>query len=481
MGKKLVTVLSLAVYVVVLLNSYLNWQLFGMNPLMLSMLGIFFSSLALWLFVAIDWPSLLCLLGMALIPEVGFAAVLPASFGNVTFVFLLFTFVFMFALERTNFIKRVTAWALHSEWAQASPWKLVVAFYCVMLLISSVISPTILFMVAYPIFEELSHQFGFEKGNRNASILLVGLFTTIAIGTAMTPINHVFSISAIGLYQTAFEQTISYVDYMKMMIPTGLAIFALLLVSIKWIWKLDLSEVTLSRLKSLESLPAATKQERWIVGTFVLVVAMWLLPEVFTSVLPEIAGYFKTAGIVFPPLLGVIILALIKVEKTPLLDISKAMKEGVHWPSLLLVASTLALGSLVSREDVGLVTLMNDALSPLLANLSPFLIVLIFIVWAGLQTNLSSNLVTVSVVSAVAIAVAQSGSSFAANSAIIACFIGFMASIALMTPPAMPYVAISVGSNWVSGRDAFFYGLWMLVVSVVFCMVIGYPIGLAIF
>ena len=40
----------------------------------------------------------------------------------------------------------------------------------------------------------------------------------------------------------------------------------------------------------------------------------------------------------------------------------------------------------------------------------------------------------------------------------ITCSIGFMASLAFMTPPGMPYVAISVGSGWTNAKDAFVYG-----------------------
>ena len=52
-----------------------------------------------------------------------------------------------------------------------------------------------------------------------------------------------------------------------------------------------------------------------------------------------------------------------------------------------------------------------------------------------------------------------------------------MASLAYMTPPAMPYVAISVGSGWTSSKDAFLYRGWLLVLSIVSAVAIGYPLG----
>lgn len=473
--------ICLAVYIGGLCNQYLAWNIGGYNPMMVSILGIFFSTLVLWLFVGVDWPSLLCLLGMALMPGIGFGTILPLSFGNSTFAFLLFTFILTYALEGTPIIKRITASALKSQWAQVSPWRLMLAFLCVVLLIGMVISPTILFMIVYPIFEELSEQLGWKRGNRNASILLFALYTTIAIGTAMTPINHVFAITAIGLYQEAFNQTISYWDYMRLSIPIGLAIFLGLLGFVGLIWKIDLGTVKDIKLKSLEDLPLIDKREKILLCVFLGVIGMWLFPEILGGLLPGLAGFFKANGIVFPPLLAVVFLSIIQVEDKPLINLSDAMKNGVHWPSLLLVSATLALGSILVKDEVGLVPALNSMMTPILSQLPAWSIVFIFAIWAGLQTNLSSNLVTVSVVSALAIALAQTSTTFEGISALIACFIGFMASMALMTPPAMPYVAISVGSGWMTSRQALGYGFCILILSIAACMLIGYPIGINIF
>lgn len=55
--------------------------------------------------------------------------------------------------------------------------------------------------------------------------------------------------------------------------------------------------------------------------------------------------------------------------------------------------------------------------------------------------------------------------------------IGFMASLAFMTPPSMPYVAISVGSGWTNAKDAFLYGGVLFLLSAISAVAIGYPLG----
>lgn len=54
-----------------------------------AVLGIFAGTLVLWFTTAIDWPSLLLLLGLAMIPELGMNKVLAASLGSGTVAFLI--------------------------------------------------------------------------------------------------------------------------------------------------------------------------------------------------------------------------------------------------------------------------------------------------------------------------------------------------------------------------------------------------------
>lgn len=471
--------ISLAVIILSFLNSGLGWQLLGISEAAFAILMIFVSCLLLWLFVAIDWPSILCLilLGLGQLPNISYGQIFSLSFGNATFVFLLFTFIVTYGLEQTPALRRFVSFVLQSGFAKRSPWNFVVAFLTAVLVISCFISPTILFMIAFPIYEEIMQVFGFEKGSKSASVLIVALFSSIAIGTAMTPINHVFAITAMGLYQTATGVVISNLQYMSVAVPAGLAIFAGLVFSLKRIWKLDLQDVQLQQISSLKELPAVTKQERWTVMIFVLVVLLWILPECLTVFWPIGAAFLKTAGLAFPPMIGTLLLALIRVDGKPLLNIQTALSKGVYWPSLLLVGATLSLGTLLTKPEIGVLPLLESGLTPLFSQWSSFLIVFVFVFWAGVQTNFSSNLVTVSVVTTVLTTIAAS-SSLGINVAAVACLIGFMASLAYMTPPSMPYVAISVGSGWTSARDAFLYGTWLLVLSILAAMLIGYPLGM---
>ena len=118
----------------------------GMTRAAMQVIGIFAGTLLLWLTVSIDWPSLLCMAALALVPELGMNSVLAAGFGNSTFAFLLFTFLCTYALSRTPFVRRCAVWFVSSRAARRGPWALAVLFFCSVLLLGAVISPTVLFV-----------------------------------------------------------------------------------------------------------------------------------------------------------------------------------------------------------------------------------------------------------------------------------------------------------------------------------------------
>lgn len=467
LSQKLISFFSFFLIALSILNSVNNWSLLGMTTSSFTVLMIFASSIILWLFVAVDWPSLLCLLLLGLLPEIGFKSVFQQSFGSSTFVFLTLTFTLSYCLQETPALKRLTARVLNSRWAGESAWRFVIAYLTVLLFMACFMSPTILFMIIFPIYEAICEQFAWQKGDKSAGILLFASYTVIAIGTAMTPINHVFAITAMGIYEEAYGEAISYGQYMSLAIPIGLILFLIILLSIRYIWRLDLSDLTAGNVDILDNLPAASKRETWIVGVFIMVIALWLLPELLAPVFPSLAAFFKSAGNTFPPLIGLIFLALLSIEGEELVKLPEALKNGVYWPSLLLVGSALALGGALTNPEIGLISWLKENLSASLAGLAPWLLILVFIAWAGIQTNLSSNLVTVTVVSHMAITILQSQNEVSINTAALISLVGFMASLAMMTPPAMPYVGISIGSKWLSSRQAFSYGLWILLWAIV--------------
>ena len=449
----------------------------GLSSDAFGVIFIFIGVLLLWLTIGIDWPSLLCLFALGFIDKFGFNKVLSSSFGNSTFAFLLFTFVCTYALSKTSLIKRMALTFVNFKIAQKNSYLFIFFFLLATLILGLFISPSVLFVILLPILNEIISLLNIEKDDKISKVLMLGLGFTVSISSGMTPIAHVFPILAIN----AANIEVSTFEYIAIAFPAGLVLFLLTyLVLILCIRpkKDGLNFENVANLK--KSLQKLDKKDIITLVIFISVLVLWIVPSIFEFIYYPIYEFFNKYGTIMPPLLGTILLCVIRVEEKPLLEVGEAFKNGVPWASLIMCAATLSLGEAIKSEDIGLITYLQTNLGNSLVSLSPIILLIIFALWAAIQTNLSSNMVTATLVGTVASTVIASTFSTLNLEATI-CIIGMLSSFAFATPPSMPHIAIISSSETLSTKEVFIYGIIIMLLSVLVALLISYPIGLLIF
>ena len=439
-------------------------------------LFIFLGVLILWLTIGIDWPSLLCIFALGFIPSLGFKNVLSSGFGNATFVFLLFTFVCTYALSQTSLIRRVAIGFVNSKLAKKNGYFFMFLFLLAVLLLGMFIAPTVLFVVMLPILNEILEVSKIEKDDKIAKVMMLGLGFTVSISSGMTPIAHVFPILAMN----AAHIEVSPIAYMGFAIPVGLILFlAMYGIFILGI-RPDVSKLKNVDVSSLkDELPKISKKDIYVLSIFAIVILLWIIPSLFKGVSKEFYDAINKYGTAMPPILGTIALCIIRVDDKPIVKIDEAFKKGVPWGSLIMCVATLALGAALTNDSIGIKQFLQNNLGPSLATLPSIALLIIFASWAALQTNLSSNMVTATLVATVASSILGSIVTDI-NVASIICIIGMLASFAFATPPSMPHIAIISGSESCNTKDVLIYGSIMMVLSVVVALLVGYPLGMLI-
>lgn len=452
----------------------------GLSASAMQVLGVFLGIILLWLTISIDWPSLLCLAALAFVPEIKFNSMLSGSIGGSTFSFLLFTFMCTYALSQTSFVRRCAVAFITSKVAKKGPWWFLISYCASVLIIGLVMSPSVLYVIYLPILDEICNVLKLEKDDKLANALVMGQTISCGLSSGMTPIAHVFSIMAMGFYEAATGLTISYASYMGFAIPVGIICFAIMIFIFKVFLKPDMSKLSTIDMGSLKSdTKPMEKREIIILLIFFTVIALWVLPGFIKPILPAIANYIDALGTAFPPLLGAVALSIITIDGKSLLSFKDAMSKGVSWASLIMTAATLALGSAMTNPEIGLTDWLTSNISPLIGNLSPIVLVFVFTLWAAVQTNLSSNMVTITVVCAVAIPICLA-SNGAVSTPAIASIIGMMGAYAFAAPPAHPNVALASASGWTTTGQMMKYGSAIMFISVIVSVLVGYPIAIAL-
>ncbi len=473
------TIIGISIFIIILFRIIPAPN--GLTQSAMAVIGTFIGVLILWLTISIDWPSILCILALGTIEGLNFKSLFMSSFGSDTFVFLLCTFICTYALSKTNIIKKVALWFISNKLAKKGPWFFSSMFFFSVIFLGMFISPSVLFVMLLPILEEIYKVANIEKGTKLSSMLMMGMAFCVSISSGMTPIAHVFPIISLSAYEQATGVAINYGQYMAVGIPVGILLTILMIVMFKLILKPDMTQlknIDVTEMKN--NIEKTTSKDIIILCVFIFVVLLWVLPSIFQNVFPEFYNLINGYTTAFPAMIGVVILCIIKIDNKPLVSIKEACEKGVPFSSLIMCAGTLCLGSAMTSDAIGLKAFLVNNLSISLANLAPYVLLLIFTIWTIIQTNVSSNMVTATVVSMVAVQIFSAilgGAIFPLSIVVI----GMLSSFAFATPPSMPHIAIASGSEWSNTKHVALYGTILAIMSILLTISVGYFIGILIF
>ena len=205
-------ILSLAI----IIGSRLVPEFGGLSSDAIAVLGVFFGSLVLWIKISIDWPSMLTLLALGFIPVFGFTQTFAGAFGNSTVAFLIFTFMLVYPLAKTNFVRRCTVLFITNRIARKGPWFFVCFLLAAVTFMGLFVSPSVLFVAFMPFLEDIFRVLEVKKGGKTGNMLMMGTAFCISLSSGMTAIGHVWPTMAIGYYTAATGNDVNQFQYMAM-------------------------------------------------------------------------------------------------------------------------------------------------------------------------------------------------------------------------------------------------------------------------
>ena len=434
----------------------------------------------MWITISIDWPSMLTLLALGFIPVFGFTQTFAGAFGNSTVAFLIFTFMLVYPLAKTNFVRRCTVLFITNRIARKGPWFFVCFLLAAVTFMGLFVSPSVLFVAFMPFLEDIFRVLEVKKGGKTGNMLMMGTAFCISLSSGMTAIGHVWPTMAIGYYTAATGNDVNQFQYMAMGIPTGIILITLLILVFKFFYRPDdIEQLSPEKAMGLKgTVPAADLKEKIILGVVFFTVFLWVGPSLLKGPMPELYETINGWSTAMPPLLGCIILFITKTDGKRILDFKEVSTKGVLWGSILMTGAATWLGSCLTNEEIGVSQWLTDTLSPLTANLPVIGMILFFMTWAIIETNFSSNIVTTTVVSSVALSVLTALPAGSVHVGAVVCMVGVCAAICNMTPAGQSTInTVAIGSGWTTTKSMFIWGGIFAVMAILVLTFISYPIG----
>lgn len=450
----------------------------GLSEAGFEVLGILVVAIMLFLGCGIGWTSMYIVLLLMTVPGLSVSQVTQATFGNNTAIFLLFCFMLAACLTESGIAKRIAIWFLTNKLARKNPWWTVAMYFAAVYVLDLFLSSATCIMIMLPILTQIldSVKIGRNEKNPLASLLLMSTVCVGLLSNGTNPISHAVTTQGFSLYESYSGEAMDLFTFAAATTPISIACVLALYFLARFVWKPDVSSFAKIDYDALaDSCGPITKREKWSLGFYLACVFFWLLPGLSKYIWPSAYQFFSRINNCMPPLAALFLMNFIKIDGEKILDWNTAVK-ACNWPSYMFIATIMGLGSFMGKEELGISAWLSGQLAPLFTSISPLVFVLIMVAIVDILTNFCSNSVALSVVFSVALPLCLTVYQNTLSPMLVAVLITNSAMNGWATSPASPTAAVAYSTGWADEKQILKWGLTIMFVHIVFCMVIGVPL-----
>ena len=182
----------LVLALVVIIGSRFMPAMGGLSEDAWAVLGVFFGSLIMWIGISIDWPSMITLLALGLIPIFGFSGTFAGAFGNTTVASCCLPSCWYIRFPRPTLCVAVP-FIYHKQDCKKRTLVFCVFPACGCDVYGTFYFPRpVLFVAFMPFLEDIYQVLGLKKGGKAGNMIMMGSAFCISLSSGMTAIGHVW-------------------------------------------------------------------------------------------------------------------------------------------------------------------------------------------------------------------------------------------------------------------------------------------------
>ena len=433
----------------------------GLTDIGVHVIAILIPVLYLWLTTNTHWTCFLALALLVMTQAMTANEVWAGSMGHFVVITVLAYMLLNICLKQTGVINKIAIWFVTRKFVQGRPYAFMAMFFASNVIIGMFMDNLSLAVIYIGITGVLCEEIGVKKGDPFYTCMFTGVMWGNVILSIASPIAHALPNIIMGSAEAQLGITITYGQWLAVGGPcAALCYLAIMLVVL--IWRPDVEAVK----KKYPPLDARGKFSAFI---FVLVVIFVLAPSILKDVNPFFA-YLNNIGVVIPALLAIVVLALVRMDGKPILNVPAAMKE-VAWPPIIFAGTVSVFATPLSAENTGISPWLGNIFS-FVNGLPPFAVVVILMVFAIIMTNFLSNTVTMVLFFNIGVIVLANGNT---NMGVFTIIIALAASMASLTPSAAVPSPLFFGPGHVTMKNTLKWNLiWIPLTFVI--LVVLFPI-----
>lgn len=435
-----------------------------------------------WIFISIDWVSLLAIALFAMAGAASVAELCGASFGNWVVPFVIVICILNYALERVGFIQRMVTWFISRNIIQGRAWVFFTLFAVANYILNMFLNIVSIVLIMLPVCKSICEELDYKPGDKFPQCLYLITMWVSLLGFSATPIGHSIPLMVMGLMEGTFGVAITVTQWMLVGIPSTLLLLVLTLLVCRFIINPDTSrfsgyDVAAKR----QSLRKMEKKEKLVVTIFAVMIFFLFAPDLFKGIFPAFSSLLSGWGTLTISTIAMCAMLVLRVDGEPLINFTDASRH-ISWTSVFLAVGTFALSSAFTAESTGIVPWLTSLCGPFIRSLdSWFMFALIASGLVIVLTNFFSCPVVANVVYVVLIPLACNMDASVVNPLAVAMIIGIACNFGVMTPPASFSSTILLGTEYLSVSAGFKYGLINMILSILVSIFVIYPLAAIVF
>lgn len=437
----------------------------------MQVLGIFLGCLYGWTFVGLIWPSFLGLLKLGFTDFGTMTGTFAAAYGGDTYLFVFFMLSFAALITKAGVTDYIAKWIISREIAKGKPWVVAFLIYTAAYAVGALVSVMPSIVICWTLTYQLCAAYGYTNKDLYPKLMIIGVVNAALMGHCLFPFKA-FAVMMLNVLNTQLGISVSFALFTVFAFILGFGGVLLYLGLCKFIYRPDVTPILNSTYvyENTEKLNAYQKQVLILLGA--LVFFMFLPGFLPASLLKTFLARLGNTGMVVVALLFCAF--LLKKEGKPFADVPELIKAGVPWPTMIMLATAMALASAIGGET-GIRQLFADFLGPVLAGHGTIMFYTLLIVFGVILTNIINNVV-VGLILVPIICTFSATLHFPPEVLTVA--ICLLMNVTFFLPSGSPIAAFLHGnSEWVTSIDiqkySALYIVMMLIYSIFICLTVG--------
>ena len=443
----------------------------GLTAMGVGIVGTFIGAVYGWIMIDMLWPSVLALVGIGL--SIGMNQMMVASFGSLTIVAMIVCMMAIGVAMKNGAFTWLAMKLLTNKAMAGRGWTVLTVILLLAWLVGS-FNPIIMMMIFASFMISMFEQVGVKKDDKLVVIMFLAVAYQLMRGQILFPFMGT-GLTYLMAYNNMFPNLpIPMAQYLTMMVIMGLVMLVVLLVLLKFVFRVDVSPLSNYKPQG-EGVPPATKSQKYALILFVV----FMLANVGMIFAPgAIKHFLEQFGIVGIAMLMGAVVPLIKDENGKSLGNLEELLSMANWGQIMMVGYIMVVSTQMMMPTTGISAFMANFIKPFMA-LPPMVFIVVVMVFCLILTNVANNMLCAILCMPFLV---NFGSMMGMNPVGMVCLMFIITEFALATPAASPVTGVAFSyTNWVSSNQMMKYGVLLSVILFVVFLIVGWPIANFVF